>query len=110
MKSEFKPEPETKAAAMKVSAIIPTKDRPSELANVTRDLLSQTSLPAEIVIIDQSPDDAGRRLVRSLLRSGAGCPRFSPAALRAGPFDQRRQRRAKSRDGDSDGRDLAMPR
>src|SRR5579864_2324706 len=53
----------------KVSAIIPSKNRGSELAIVTRDLFNQTLLPAEIVIIDQSPDDAGRRLVMDLFET-----------------------------------------
>jgi len=48
---------------MKLSAIIPTKNRAPELAIVTRDLLNQTLLPAEIIIIDQSPDDTGRRMI-----------------------------------------------
>jgi GT2 family glycosyltransferase len=56
---------------VRLSAIIPTKDRPSELVIVTHNLLNQTLLPAEIIIIDQSPGDCGRRLVLQLL---AGAP------------------------------------
>src|SRR5262245_8952737 len=52
---------------VRLSAIIPTKGRPSELVIVTHNLLNQTLLPAEIIIIDQSPDDCGRRLVLQLL-------------------------------------------
>jgi GT2 family glycosyltransferase len=62
---------------MRLSAIIPTKNRASELAIVARDLLNQTVLPAEIVIIDQSPDDAGRRLVMDLFQGAPPAVRDS---------------------------------
>jgi GT2 family glycosyltransferase len=54
------------ARGMSISSIIPTKNRPAELEIVTRDLLNQTLLPTEIIIIDQSLDDAGRKLVTYL--------------------------------------------
>ena len=62
---------------MRLSAIIPTKNRPPELAIVVRDLLSQTLLPSEIVIIDQSPDDAGRHLVMNLFEAAPDAVRNS---------------------------------
>jgi GT2 family glycosyltransferase len=53
--------------SLRLSVIIPTKGRPSELVIVTHNLLNQTLLPAEIIIIDQSLDDGGRCLVSQLL-------------------------------------------
>ncbi len=70
--SEMKPnsgrEPEApvKSESLTLSAIIPTKNRPDDLVTVARDLLNQTILPAEIVIIDQSANDTGRSLVMNV--------------------------------------------
>jgi GT2 family glycosyltransferase len=68
MKNEFETKPESKDET-KVSAIIPTKNRTSELAIITHDLINQTLLPTEIVIIDQSSDDAGKRLITNLFET-----------------------------------------
>ena len=46
-----------------VSVIIPTKGRPRELRTVTFALLQQTVSPRELIIVDQSPDDASYRSV-----------------------------------------------
>jgi GT2 family glycosyltransferase len=54
---------------MNVSAIIATKNRAFELAIVVRDLLNQTHPPTEIIIIDQSTDDFGERVVTTLFEA-----------------------------------------
>jgi glycosyltransferase involved in cell wall biosynthesis len=54
-------------AAMTVSVIVPTKNRPVLLAETMRALLAQTAMPAELIVIDQSATDEGRRAVAALL-------------------------------------------
>jgi len=49
-----------------VSVIIPTLNRPSELARAIESLLRQTLLPSEVIVIDQSRDDLSRREVDRL--------------------------------------------
>jgi glucosyl-dolichyl phosphate glucuronosyltransferase len=66
MNSGSEPDAEGKTADLVLSAIIPTKNRSCELAAVIRDLLNQTLLPSEIVVIDQSANDTGRCLVMNL--------------------------------------------
>lgn len=46
-----------------LSIIIPTKNRPQEIATLTRCILQQSLLPEELVVIDQSVSDEGRKLV-----------------------------------------------
>lgn len=58
-----------------VSVIVPTKDRPRELEFTVRTLLLQTTLPLQLIIVDQSSGTEGRdrvdRLYASLVdRSG----------------------------------------
>jgi GT2 family glycosyltransferase len=55
----------------KLTAVIPTRNRPSELANAVASVLAQTRVPDEFIIVDQSPGDESRTLVESLL-SGDG--------------------------------------
>ncbi len=57
-------ESRTASTRLNVSVLIPTKNRPDELALAVRSVLEQTSLPAELLILDQSLDDRGRRLVK----------------------------------------------
>jgi GT2 family glycosyltransferase len=59
---------------MTVTAILPTKNRPRLLADAVRTLLAQTVVPQEIVVVDQSAGDEGRRLVRELV-AGVPAPR-----------------------------------
>lgn len=61
---------------MKTSAIIATKNRPTELAEMLRSLLNQTRLPDEVVIIDQSEDDGTQRLVETMAAGCRVCPQF----------------------------------
>jgi len=50
-----------------VSAIMPTKDRPAFLEVAVRALLAQTVPIDELIIVDQSREDTGRRRVRALI-------------------------------------------
>ena len=52
---------------MTVSAVVPTKNRPALLAETVRALLAQTVVPAELIIVDQSATDDGRRAVTALV-------------------------------------------
>jgi GT2 family glycosyltransferase len=52
---------------MTVSAVLPTKDRPALLAETVRALLAQSVLPDELIIVDQSATDEGRRAVIALV-------------------------------------------
>jgi GT2 family glycosyltransferase len=50
-----------------VSAIVPTKNRPALLAVTVQALLAQSTPIGELIVVDQSDDDAGRRAVTALL-------------------------------------------
>ena len=50
---------------LRVSVIIPTKNRPSELQRAVQSVLAQTVAHLSLVIVDQSPDDEGLRLVEA---------------------------------------------
>lgn len=52
---------------MSVSAVLPTKNRAQLLADTVRALLAQTVVPHELIIVDQSATEEGRRLVRELV-------------------------------------------
>ena len=43
----------------RVSVIIPTKNRAADLVIAVRSLLAQTVRPAQVVVVDQSSDEAG---------------------------------------------------
>jgi GT2 family glycosyltransferase len=47
-----------RATVLRVSVIIPTKNRGSELLAAVRSLARQTVLPSQIVVVDQSTDDS----------------------------------------------------
>ena len=53
----------------KISLIIPTLNEEKYLPNLMRDLLKQTSLPLEVVIVDCGSTDETVRIVKSLQRS-----------------------------------------
>lgn len=55
---------------MLISAIIPTRNRPQELAIAVESVLAQTRLPDELLVIDQSKDTEGRTRVENIV---AGC-------------------------------------
>lgn len=52
---------------MTVSAIVPTKNRARLLADTVTALLAQTVPPDEIIVVDQSPTEEGRRRVCELV-------------------------------------------
>ncbi len=60
---------------MTVSAVLPTKDRPALLTETVRALLAQTVVPDEMIVVDQSATDEGRRAVTALVAA-------APAATR----------------------------
>ena len=55
-----------------VSVLIPTKDRPACLEHAVRLLLAQTVRPSQIVVVDQSTTDEGRRRVETILSADPG--------------------------------------
>jgi GT2 family glycosyltransferase len=57
------PEP----SRLSASVITPTKNRPVLLADAIRALLAQTVLPDELIVVDQSDDDRGRRKVTAMI-------------------------------------------
>lgn len=62
-------------ADLAATVIIPTRNRADSLCDVVASLLKQTCLPRELLIIDQSADDTGRRRVAELFAA-------APAAVR----------------------------
>jgi GT2 family glycosyltransferase len=55
------------AAPLTVSVVMPTKNRVRFLVDAVRTLLAQTAAPDELVIVDQSDDDAGVRRIAALV-------------------------------------------
>ncbi len=55
-----------------LTAVIPTRKRPSDLAKAVASVLKQTVLPDELMIVDQSPDDESRSIVEALVCAKAG--------------------------------------
>ncbi len=51
---------------MLISAVIPTKNRPRDLANAVLSILTQSRPPDELLVIDQSADGESRRRVDAL--------------------------------------------
>jgi len=49
-----------------LAVIIPTLNRPRDLALAVQTLLEQTKLPQELIIVDQSPDDESQRRLEAL--------------------------------------------
>src|SRR5438876_3208498 len=60
----------TASTQLSVSVLIATKNRPYELVKAVRSVLQQTSLPMELLILDQSLDDRGQCLIEREL----ACP------------------------------------
>jgi GT2 family glycosyltransferase len=52
---------------MLISAAIPTRDRPEDLERAVLSVVTQSRLPDELVVIDQSRSDASRRRVEAVL-------------------------------------------
>ncbi len=60
-----------RAAYPSLAVLIPTLNRPLDLEIAVRTLLTQTVLPAELIVIDQSRDDESERRVRALFEEFA---------------------------------------
>jgi len=78
-------DPDSLTSKMKltVSVIIPTKNRPADLAAMLPSLFRQTVIPDQLIIVDQSASDESERQVRSLyeeaspeIRNGLGLHYF----------------------------------
>jgi GT2 family glycosyltransferase len=54
---------ETSGALPRVAALIPTRNRPDHLQMTVRTVLSQTKLPSQLIIVDQSESDEPRARV-----------------------------------------------
>lgn len=52
----------------KISIIIPTKNRPIDLSRALNSIVSQSYLPYEIIIVDQSESDDAGRLAESIIK------------------------------------------
>ena len=50
-----------------ITAVIPTRNRPKDLSNVINSLCTQSRLPDELIIVDQSVDDLSFRAVNNTL-------------------------------------------
>jgi len=56
---------------VKLSAVIPTRNRPEDLERAVRSVCAQTRAPDELLIIDQSADESSReRVLRALAERG----------------------------------------
>ncbi len=58
----------------KITAIVPTRNRPADLAKAVASILGQTRLPDELIIVDQSPGVESRIRVERLIMSGGERP------------------------------------
>jgi glycosyltransferase involved in cell wall biosynthesis len=56
---------------MTISVIVPTKNRPHDLALAMQSLVAQTRLPDEIIVVDQSEDGGSELSVKALLDAAA---------------------------------------
>src|SRR5438132_1376834 len=57
---------------MKLSAVIPTRNRPEDLERAVLSVCAQTRTPDELLIIDQSADKVSReRVLRALAEHGS---------------------------------------
>lgn len=52
---------------MRISAVIPTKNRVSDLVNAFKSILNQSRLPDEILVIDQSVDAFGKSKIEEMV-------------------------------------------
>ena len=48
---------------MKISIVIPTRNRPASLKRLFRSILRQTRLPEEVLVVDDSDDDETAKLI-----------------------------------------------
>jgi glycosyltransferase involved in cell wall biosynthesis len=57
---------------LRLSAVIPTRNRPDDLERAVATVYGQTRLPEELLIIDQSPDGASRSRIEALAARHSG--------------------------------------
>ena len=50
-----------------LTVVIPTRNRPADLTNAIKSLCSQSRLPDELIVVDQSVDDLSISIVKSLI-------------------------------------------
>ena len=56
---------------MRLTAVIPTRNRPTDLGKAVASVLAQTRLPDTLMIVDQSPGDESRLAVEGLFAGAA---------------------------------------
>jgi glycosyltransferase involved in cell wall biosynthesis len=79
--------------AFPISCVIPTRDRPEALRRTLRSLSAQGELPAQLILIDASRDDASCKVADDLTDEFAarGCTIRWQSAVIAGAAPQRNQ-------------------
>jgi GT2 family glycosyltransferase len=79
--------------AFPISCVIPTRDRPEALRRTLGSLAAQDELPAELILIDASRDDASRKVVDDFAAAFAsrGCAIRWQSAMITGAAPQRNQ-------------------
>lgn len=55
---------------MRLTAVIPTRNRPGDLGKAVASVRDQTRLPDELIIVDQSPGNESRLMVEGMLAGG----------------------------------------
>jgi len=53
---------------MKISAVIPTKNRPKDLAHAVESILNQSRHPEQLIVVDQSENEESKSIVLSILK------------------------------------------
>ena len=76
-----------------ISSVIPTRDRPEALRRTLGSLAAQDGLPAELILIDASRDDASRKVANDFAQAldARGCKIRWQSAVIAGAAPQRNQ-------------------
>jgi GT2 family glycosyltransferase len=78
---------------LRISCVIPTRDRPESLRRTLGSLKLQDALPAEVILIDASRDDASHKVANDFAEGFAarGCTIRWESAVIAGAAPQRNQ-------------------
>lgn len=61
---------------MKISIVIPTKNRPEDLLKAVASIVAQARLPDELILVDQSDSDASRRAVQDMVKAAGDAIRL----------------------------------
>lgn len=62
---------------MKISVIIPTKNRPQDLLKAVASIIAQNRLPDELILVDQSDSDASRPEIGEMMGNAGGSVRLN---------------------------------